>query len=129
MSLEPAISRLVVVAYKTFQDVALGVSFALEIHKHDLPENAGSYMAFLQQETDYEQVWQNLSQLPLPALPLNLWVVAPKLLQQQDYPQQLFALTELSAESQQIVCTIDPTHYYRVGVPYQLYRCLPGERK
>ncbi|MBD2039343.1 glycosyltransferase family 39 protein [Microcoleus sp. FACHB-672] len=129
MNLEPAISRLVVVAYKTFQDVALGVSFALEIHKHDLPENADSYMAFLQQETNYDQVWQNLSQLPLPALPLNLWVVAPELLQQQDYPQQLFALTELSTESQQIVCTIDPSHYYRVGVPYQLYRCLPAERE
>ncbi|MBW4680719.1 MAG: glycosyltransferase family 39 protein [Microcoleus vaginatus WJT46-NPBG5] len=129
MSLEPAVPRLVVVAYKTFQDVALGVSFALEIHKHDLPEKADSYMAFLQQETNYNQVWQNLSQLPLPALPLNLWVVAPELLQQQDYPQQLFALTQSTPESQQsIVCTIDPTHYYRVGVPYQLYRCLPGQK-
>ncbi len=121
MNVDSAVPIAVVVGYKNFQDVGLGLSFALELHERDRENTAGSSMAFLSRSRGYEPVWQNLSQLEnLPAPPLNLWVVAPEL-QRTDYPAQLL----LSHESQKgTPCKIDPTHYHRIGVPYQLYRCI-----
>ncbi|NEO32038.1 MAG: hypothetical protein F6K36_16710 [Symploca sp. SIO3C6] len=130
MNLEPNIPVMVVMGYKNIQDVALGLSFALALDqlRPDLDDStskplssnqspAGSYFAFLQREDGYELVWQQLSRLSaLPAPPLNLWVIAPGL-KRRSYPQQL----ELSTQT---TCTLDPTQHYRIGIPYQLYRCL-----
>ncbi|NEP02675.1 MAG: hypothetical protein F6K58_29305 [Symploca sp. SIO2E9] len=130
MNLEQNIPLVVVMGYKNIQDVALGLSFALAIDQlksglddsatrelSNTQSTAGSYFAFLPREQGYELIWQQLSRLSaLPAPPLNLWVVAPGL-KRRNYPQQLGISTQTN-------CTLDPTQHYRIGIPYQLYRCL-----
>lgn len=112
MNQEPSVPLMVVVGYNDYQDVALGLSFALALEK--VRTESTSEFAFFKRSSGYEPIWQKLSQLPPPATSkLNLWVVAPGL-RRRDYPPQL-ALS--------LHCTLDPTHYYRIGVPYQLYRC------
>lgn len=111
--------------YNDLQDVALGLSFALEIDKRSSANRPQAYLAFLQRNStagepaaEYKPVWEKLSQLEnMPAPPLNLWVVAPGL-KPADYPQQLSLRSP-----QQPVCARDDQGYRRVGVPYQLYRC------
>ncbi len=113
------------VGYNDLQDVALGLSFALEIDKRSSEKRPPAYLAFLQRNTsattraaEYKPVWEKLSQLEnLPLPPLNLWVVAPGL-KPADYPQQLSLVFP-----QQPVCARDDKGYRRVGVPYQHYRC------
>ncbi|MCL1472279.1 glycosyltransferase family 39 protein [Argonema antarcticum] len=118
---EPASPLMVVMGYDDSQDMALGLSFALAIHKFDsdkckITAEACPKFAFFNRSSGYDSVWQNLSQLPTPpTLPLSLWVVAPGL-RRRDYPPQL-------ALSSQATCNIDPSEYHRIGIPYQLYRC------
>ncbi|MBD2084502.1 glycosyltransferase family 39 protein [Trichocoleus sp. ST-U3] len=123
MNLEPTVPLMVVVGYNDSQDVALGLSFALAVDKIRAPrvgdfepEGEKAYFAFLNAKPSYDALWQNLSAIQTPLKsPLNLWVVAPGL-KRVDYPQSL-ALAEPTS------CTIDSTQHYRIGVPYQLYRC------
>ncbi|MEH2359404.1 glycosyltransferase family 39 protein [Nostoc sp.] len=136
MNLEPAVPLMLIVGYSDYQDVALGLSFAIaleqlrsqnpsgELKINNLADksrglnaaiNSDSF-AFLQKYPDLSDVWKNLSQMPVPATSkLNLWVVGSGM-RKRDYPQHL----ELSGRNN---CTIDPEHHYRIGVPYQLYRC------
>lgn len=118
---KPDAPLMVVMGYDDSQDIALGLSFALAIHKFDsnkcnITAEACPKFAFFNRSSGYDSVWQNLSQLPTPSrLPLNLWVVAPGL-RRRDYPPQL-------GLSYQTTCNIDPSEYHRIGIPYQLYRC------
>jgi hypothetical protein len=109
---------MMVVGYDNFQEVALGVSFALAIDQLKSGVSEGTTdasFAFFNRKLGYELVWQKLSKLPALSVPrLNLWVVAPGL-RRRDYPQQL-AVGQTS-------CRIDTTEHHRIGVPYQLYRC------
>lgn len=139
MSVNPAVPLMVVVGYDTYQDIALGLSFALALDKVQPPLSKGvnhsqdkvAYtadsalqnrfsaqspcFAFLQNSAGYEVIWQQLKQLKFPLeYPFNLWVVAPGL-KRIAYPEQL-TVTGTS-------CTLDPTQYYRLGIPYQLYEC------
>jgi uncharacterized membrane protein len=118
MNLEPTVPIMMVVGYENFQDVGLGLSFALAIDKLDRgvsKDIAGASFAFLNRKLGYELVWQKLSKLPPLSVPhLNLWVVAPGL-RRREYPQEL-AIAQKN-------CTIDRTQHHRIGVPYQLYRC------
>ena len=118
MNLQPNMPLMVAVGYDTFQDVALGLSFALEVEKlRPSQEIAPTYWGFWDRHDGYHLVWENFAQLPeLPNInKLNLWVVAPGL-RHRDYPPTLLL-------SQRTNCTIDENEYYRIGVPYQLYRC------
>jgi hypothetical protein len=101
---------MVIVGYQDYQDVALGLSFALALEK----VRSGAEFAFFKRSLGYEYVWEKLSQLQLLANHLNLWVVAPGL-KQRDYPPHL--------KFSQNICTIEPKQHYRIGIPYQLYRC------
>ncbi|MBE9193200.1 glycosyltransferase family 39 protein [Gloeocapsopsis crepidinum LEGE 06123] len=113
MNLEPTIPLMMVVGYETYQDVALGLSFALALEK--IRVNDSTNLAFLSRSPGYESVWQKLSTSPLPeATRVNLWIVAPGL-KRRAYPPQL----TLSNKQ----CDIDTTQHYRIGIPYQLYRC------
>ncbi len=163
MNQDPSIPLMVVVGYKDYQDVALGLSFALALKEvrsevkqrekveheklkiaptpdsrlptphspleHEklkiaptpdsllpTPHSPSSDFAFFKQSPSFESVWQKISELPSPqTTKLNLWVVAPGL-KRRDYPKQLTL-------SQNTTCTIDTSQHYRVGIPYQLYRC------
>ncbi|MBW4518855.1 MAG: glycosyltransferase family 39 protein [Scytolyngbya sp. HA4215-MV1] len=136
--------QLTIMGYEGLQDVALGLSFALEMQK--LQNSAASSFAFLSRSQGYAPLWQNLSQLrsvddaqpsaTLPASaqdspsafpksvgqPLNLWIMAPGI-KRHDYPAQLSLPGFPMKSPQPLTCKIDPANYYRIGIPYQLYRC------
>jgi uncharacterized membrane protein len=122
MNFEPSVPMMMAVGYHNFQDVALGVSFALAIDQ--LPQRSNTSFVFLnpvESPVYYESVWKKLSRLSALSVPrLNLWVVAPGL-RRREYPKQL-------AIANQTLCTIDPSQHYRIGVPYQLYRCAETPR-
>ncbi|GET37848.1 glycosyltransferase family 39 protein [Microseira wollei] len=116
MNGEPGLPLAVVMGYNDYQDVALGLSFALALDKIRDEKIAGTYLAFYERSPNYLSVLQSLSQMSPPTTSqLNLWLVIPGL-KPQDYPPQL----PLSGGTN---CTIDPTKHYRIGIPYQLYRC------
>lgn len=108
---EPNIPLLVVVGYKDYQDVALGLSFALALDRVNF--GRGEF-AFLERSLGYDLVWQLAQLLSIEVSKLNLWVVAPGL-RRREYP--------LNLQVGQIDCNIDLQQHYRLGVPYQLYRC------
>lgn len=114
ITFEP-ISVMMVSGYSNFQDVALGLSFALAINQLKSSGIVEHSFAFYNTKLGYEAVWQKLANLPaLSESRLNLWVVAPGL-KRKDYPPQLAIA--------QTPCLIDLPNYYRIGIPYQLYRC------
>ncbi len=117
MNQNPSIPLLMVVGYRDYQDVALGLSFALALEPlREAEKYSSSDVAFFKQSPDFAPVLQKLSQLPPPtATDLSLWLVGPGR-KRKDYPQQITL-------SQKMTCTIDSLQHYRIGVPYQLYRC------
>lgn len=116
MNLDSALPLAVVMGYNDYQDVALGLSFALALDKIRDEKIAGTYIAFYERYPNYLSVLQSLSQMSVPiSSQLNLWLVIPGLTP-KDYPPQL----PLSGG---VSCAIDPTKHYRLGIPYQLYSC------
>lgn len=125
MSLVPPLPRLVSIGYSSYQDVALGLSFAHTLHdrsRRQARSSANDYMVFLSRSQTYRQVWKELSRLRQPlAFPFDLWVVG-RGMKRKGYPPKL-ALLDHDAIAKP--CLRDEQHYYRQGIPYQLYRCLP----
>jgi uncharacterized membrane protein len=122
--LEPTIPVMAVMAYRNYQDVALGLSYALALEREKqafdrdnrISVNEYSKFAFLTQKNGWEAVFENLFQIPNQNISqLNLWILAPGRLQ-RDYPPQIKV-------SQSLSCNIDTNQHYRIGIPYQLYRC------
>jgi len=116
MNLDPSLPLSLVVTYDNYQDIALGLSFALALEQiRTQTSDADSFVA-LRKSPDLATVWTKLSQLSIKVTSqLNLWIVAPGL-RRRDYPQQLKL-------AEQTNCTINPQHHYRIGIPYQLYQC------
>jgi len=138
--LDAAPPLLMGMAYGDFQGVALGLSFALALHEYDdRAPDPRQYFAFIprvrsatsqsstagaraQGTPTIAQVWQNLATLKQPLhAPLNLWLVVPGL-KQVAYPPQLSLLQQ---SGMSIGCNVDRDRFYRLGIPYQLYRCQP----
>lgn len=119
--LEPNIPVMAVMAYRNYQDVALGLSFALALERETKnyqllnKQDANTTFAFLNQSSGFEAVFEKLSQIPNQNSQLNLWILAPGRLR-RDYPEQIKV-------SQTLSCNIDTNKYDRIGIPYQLYRC------
>ncbi|MCJ8283368.1 MAG: glycosyltransferase family 39 protein [Rivularia sp. ALOHA_DT_140] len=120
---EPTAPVMAVMAYRNYQDVALGLSFALALEREtqlfydskNLKEKYSKF-AFLSQASSWEAIFEKLSHLPNQNISqLNLWIFAPGRLR-RNYPEQI----ELS---QSLSCNIDKNQHYRIGIPYQLYRC------
>ncbi|MGQ9870425.1 glycosyltransferase family 39 protein [Leptodesmis sp.] len=122
-SVAPHLPTLVTMAYSDYQDVAMGLSFALGLHQemgNPSLRSPKTYFALMVQNQGYELVWQTLSRLEHPlTFPLNLWVISPGL-KRSGYHHQL-TLQDRGGSTHQ--CFIDPAHYYRIGIPYQRYRC------
>jgi uncharacterized membrane protein len=106
-------SSLVVMAYEDFQEIALGLSFALALEQS--PQSDRTNFAFLGRSSQgYDQFWRKLTTLNAGATsPQNLWLIAPGL-RKSDFPTRLTIGSTL--------CQIDD-RYHRVGVPYQGYEC------
>jgi hypothetical protein len=101
---------LVVMADMNYQDVALGLSYALALKdtgRSDLD------FAFMGRSGGYDNVFKKLAMTPLPGLQ-NLWLLGPGLRQREFPPQIKMAKT---------VCDQVPDRYNRIGIPYQGYRC------
>lgn len=96
---------LVVMAYNDFQDIALGLSFALALQQK-------SDFAFMSRSQGYDQLWRQLPKLN--AQSKQLWTIAPGL-RRQDFPEKL----SLSGTT----CTLNLSKHYRIGIPYQGYDC------
>ncbi|MBD2446072.1 hypothetical protein H6G76_02650 [Nostoc sp. FACHB-152] len=119
MNLEPATPLMLITGYGNYQDVALGLSFALALEPL---RNVNTSMrkldnfAFIKNQSNLPVFWNKLSQLAIPATPqLNLWIVGPGM-RRRDYQPQITL-------AEKILCNIDPKQHYRLGIPYQLYRC------
>ena len=115
-NLEPETPLIVIVGYETFQEVALGLGFAWELYRQNNQEiSSSTHWMFIDKTQEYHNIWPTLSQIPIQtSKSLNLWIVAPGL-RQREYPPNL-PLSDLG-------CAIDRDRYYRIGIPYQLYRC------
>jgi uncharacterized membrane protein len=124
LAFEPERPLAVVVSYESAQEVALGLSFALELRQLYSPKSIDQQVrfAFLDRSQGYQESWQRLSNFALPLLPpLNLWAVAAPGMHTKDYPSRL----RLNAipTMHRMRCKVDPEEFHRLGFPYQLYRC------
>ncbi|MDX2211862.1 MAG: glycosyltransferase family 39 protein [Oculatellaceae cyanobacterium bins.114] len=131
--LYPAEPLIVVTNYRSLQEIALGLSIALELQTHDsyiaeidqrvhpdvgaIAPDLSMRFGFLDRRPQTDPPRLTLAQMtqPLP-LPLRLWVVSPES-RRQDFPPHLRLANTNS------LCTRDPEEYHRLGFPYQLYRC------
>ncbi|MBW4513893.1 MAG: glycosyltransferase family 39 protein [Timaviella obliquedivisa GSE-PSE-MK23-08B] len=124
MVLKPDRPLIVVVSYTSLQDIALGLSFALELRKlysvKDVEKSVR--FAFFDRSQSYQQMWKTLARSPqLLPLPLNLWVVTSPGTRAKDYPERLRLASQPG--QRRTLCQVDPQEFYRIGFPYQLYRC------
>ncbi|HEY9699056.1 MAG TPA: glycosyltransferase family 39 protein [Trichocoleus sp.] len=130
VAFEPDKSVAVVVSYRSPQEVALGLSFALALRQQYAPDIVDSRVrfAFVDRTEGYNRVWRQLPQLsqPLP-MPLNLWVVASPGMRTKDYPDRL-RLRNPATPNQRSICPVDPEELHRIGFPYQLFRCQERSR-
>lgn len=128
---EPNRPLAVVMSYRSPQEVALGLSFALELRKRDLPKietiDQQVRFAFLDRTSGYTEAWRNLSRFAQPlSPPLNLWAIASPGMRTKDYPQRLRLKAPPTPTTRaKMRCRVDPEEFYRLGFPYQLYRCAP----
>ena len=120
---EPSVPVMAVMAYRNYQDVALGLSFALALEREtQIFQNSNaanekySKFAFLNQASSWESVFKKLSILSNQNISqLNLWIFAPGRVR-RNFPDRINV-------SQSLSCNLDTKQYYRIGIPYQLYRC------
>lgn len=124
--LEPTKPLVVVTGYDTLLEVALGLSFDLEVHRRSLmsPEaNQNISFGFLSRQPTYSQLWQNLANVQPPvSTPPNLWIVGSGL-RRREFPEQLNLPSQGNGGIEAVTCDRDEEQYYRIGIPYQLYRC------
>jgi uncharacterized membrane protein len=123
MYMQPELPRLMVMGYQDLQDVALGLSFSLAVRDYGIAHpdaNRDSSFVFLDRRKGYDSIWTEMAKLrPIPQSALDLWFIAPGL-RQKDFRSEV-ALTDATGAAK--ICTRDPDHYYRLGIPYQRYRC------
>ncbi|MGI0492050.1 glycosyltransferase family 39 protein [Alkalinema pantanalense CENA528] len=123
----PQATIQVVMGYQTWQEMALGLSFALALEQEQNRVNGSDRgsprldnlltgkFAFLNSSQGYPQLWKNLTQLPPTDI---LWIIAPGL-RRSDFPETLALGSARNPQS----CQRDPQRYDRIGIPYQGYRC------
>jgi uncharacterized membrane protein len=101
--------------YTSWQHIALGLSFALELerqHRQEAPITPEPSFVFL----SHSQIWERLAKITAStSSPMNLWVIGPGL-RRQDYLPAI-------PNQPKAQCQIDREQHNRLGVPYQLYRC------
>lgn len=85
--------------------------------ENKIPESLSfSNFSFFNASADFENLFEKIYQSPNPNIDkLNLWIFAPGR-RRRDYPQKIKLYQSLS-------CNIDTNQHYRIGFPYQLYRC------
>jgi uncharacterized membrane protein len=126
MYVEPETPLMLVGSYTSLQEIALGLSFGLELSEYfpDRPDQSLGF-AFIDRTDGFDQAWRQLAQVaPDFPLPLNLWVIAAPGMRTKHYPPRLqITHVEGSDRPSRVFCTIDPEEFGRIGFPYQFYRC------
>lgn len=108
--------RAIVMSYNDFQDIAVGLGFALAIRsaEQQLPQQCQpSQFAFLSKTQGDRAFWQRLASLPDPKV-REIWAIVPGL-KKKDFPPK--------AALQNSTCTLNPEWQYRIGIPYSGYQC------
>ncbi|NER00749.1 MAG: hypothetical protein F6K30_29320, partial [Cyanothece sp. SIO2G6] len=124
----PEQSLLVAVSYQSLQEVALGLSFALEVEKRypQLGETPAHFI-FIDRSNSYADAWQQLRLAPHAlSLPLNLWAIASPGMKTKDYPPTL--TVRRPNRKARVTCAIAPDYFHRIGFPYQLFQCPLPQR-
>lgn len=126
---------LVMMAYRSLQDVALGLSFAIAVEAQaesyasvPLPNRPPSpspppdiLFRFIERSGNYRQVWRQLTDQPIAVgAPMDLWAIASPGMDPEDFPPRLRLSTEAGDRT---LCTVVPDAFYKIGYPYQGYRC------
>ncbi|MBW4465684.1 MAG: hypothetical protein KME07_09625 [Pegethrix bostrychoides GSE-TBD4-15B] len=131
MAFEPQPVAMVM-TYESPQEIALGLSFALELRQlYAAQPDPPVRFALIDRSAGYSQAWRTLEQLDQPlAPPLNLWAVASPGMRTKEYPQRLtLNAPPTDTTRPKMRCQVDPDQLYRQGFPYQLFRCLPLVRQ
>lgn len=133
MAFEPDRPLAAVMTYRSPQEIALGLSFALQLKQLYASQSIEQPVrfAFVDRSQGYDEAWQHLSEFPQPLQPpLNLWVVASPGMRTKDYPQRLtLEAPPTTTARPKMRCQVDPDQLYRLGFPYQLFRCQPLPRQ
>lgn len=128
----------IAIGYRSLQELALGLSFALEVDQtlDQVPVTDRSSvepnLVFIHGYPRFNPIWRRLGGRPQPlnlsipeSEPLNLWVVGTRAIRKVNYRNQFWLVTE-NPETETInsaMCRINRAHYGRIGYPYQAYRC------
>ncbi|MCU0547923.1 MAG: glycosyltransferase family 39 protein [Leptolyngbya sp. Prado105] len=108
--------RAIVMSYNDFQDIALGIGFALAVRSTETrsPQICPpAQFAFLSKTQSDPDIWNRLSNLPAAKVG-QVWAIMPGL-RRADFPKTL--------KVQNSVCTLNPDWQYRIGLPYSGYQC------
>jgi uncharacterized membrane protein len=108
--------RAIVMSYNDFQDIAVGLGFALAVDftEKQLPQQCQpSKFAFLSKAAGESALWKRLASLPDSNV-REIWAIAPGL-RKRDFPVNL--------SLQNSTCTLNPEWQYRIGLPYSGYQC------
>ncbi|MBD1846378.1 glycosyltransferase family 39 protein [Cyanobacteria bacterium FACHB-63] len=108
----------IVMSYNDFQDIALGLGFALAIQTGEKQQPQlcqPSRFALISRSPGYDTFWRKLATLKLEAPPIQkFWAIAPSL-RMRDFPTQVTV--------QNWKCDRNPNQQYRIGIPYVGYDC------
>jgi uncharacterized membrane protein len=103
----PTTPTMVVMAYYDYQELAMGLSFVFALRD----VNPQVKILFLDRTKGYEPIYKVLPNLPTVK---EFWLIAPGLVQ-PDFPN----LAQVGKSK----CSLVPDRHYRLGIPYQGYKC------
>jgi uncharacterized membrane protein len=104
---DPNTPTMVVMAYYDYQELAMGLSFVFALRD----VNPQVKFLFLDRTKGYEPIYKVLPNLPTVK---EFWLIAPGLVQ-PDFPN----LAQVGKSK----CSLVPDRHYRLGIPYQGYKC------
>ncbi|MBW4526291.1 MAG: glycosyltransferase family 39 protein [Phormidium tanganyikae FI6-MK23] len=106
----------IVMSYNDFQDIALGLGFALAIQTQEQSQPCQpSRFALVSRTQGYGAFWQKVATLKIEAPRIQkFWAIAPGL-RMREFPDRV----KIQDES----CDRNPAQQYRIGIPYVGYDC------
>lgn len=127
---DPTTPTHIVVSAPSTQEIALGLSFGLEIRRRAVQDHATTpiHLGFLPQPARDAAFWESLATMPQPQEPpLNLWVVGSSQMPKPSFPQQVRLQRPLGSRPRRIRCAIAPDEtHHAANYPYQGYVCQAG---
>jgi uncharacterized membrane protein len=127
---DPTTPTSIVVSAPSAQEIALGLSFGLEIRRRAVQDDSTTpiRLGFLPQPAREAEFWEALADMPQPqALPLNLWVVGSSQMPKRSFPAQARLRRPPGSRPRRTRCAIAPDEiHHAANYPYQGYVCPSG---